>query len=256
MTTTLTERHDPAPSTGIAGAARTPAQWRGRALAAVLFDLDGTLLDTAADIALALNRATSEHGWAPLPESDVRGMIGRGAPMLVRRAAGAQARELDDAAHAAVLERFFHHYGALQDNDECAAQPYAGAASALQGLHDAGLRIAVVTNKQQRFAVGLLERLGLKRWVDLVVGGDTCERRKPDPQPLQYACAQLRVTTDQALMVGDSVNDVQAARGAGIPVICVPYGYNEGQDPRTLPCDALVDSLADLPALLLNPSTD
>ena len=227
------------------------ATWRGQPIAAVLFDLDGTLLDTAADIALALNRAVAEHGWGPVADDDVRRMIGRGAPMLVHRAAAAQGRTLDDATHAAVLERFFHHYGALQDFDECAAEPYGGVTEALQQLHDAGLHIAVVTNKQQRFATGLLQRLGLSGWVDLVVGGDSCERRKPDPQPLLYACESLHVPPTQALMVGDSINDVQAARAAGIPVVCVPYGYNEGRDPRTLPCDAFVDTLADLPALLL-----
>ncbi len=227
------------------------AHWRAQPLAALLFDLDGTLLDTAADIALALNRAVAEHGWGPVAEDDVRRMIGRGAPTLVHRAAAAQGRTLDAATHAAVLERFFHHYGALQEFDECAAQPYGGVAEALRRLHDAGLHIAVVTNKQQRFAIALLQRLGLAGWVDLVVGGDTCERRKPDPQPLLFACESLHVTPAQALMIGDSLNDVQAARAAGMPVVCVPYGYNEGQDPRALPCDALVDTLADLPALLL-----
>ena len=93
--------------------------------------------------------------------------------------------------------------------------------------------------------------LGLISWVDLVVGGDTCERRKPDPQPLLFACASLQVAPTQTLMVGDSTNDVQAARAAGIPVLCVLHGYNEGQDPRTLPCDALVEHLGDLPGMLL-----
>lgn len=229
------------------------AQFRGRPIEAVLFDLDGTLLDTAGDIALALNRAGAEHGWSPVADDAVRLMIGRGAPTLVTRAAAHQGVALSERDHASVLDRFFHHYGALQTFDECAASPYAGAVEALSSLHDAGLHIAVVTNKQQRFAIGLLQRLDLSGWVDLVVGGDTCERRKPDPQPLQYACAALEVDLDQAVMVGDSVNDVQAAKAAGIPVICVPYGYNEGVDPRSLPADAFVDTLADLPGLLLRP---
>jgi phosphoglycolate phosphatase len=83
-----------------------------------------------------------------------------------------------------------------------------------------------------------------------VVGGDTCARRKPDPQPLFFACESLQVPPSESLMVGDSVNDVQAARAAGIPVVCVSYGYNEGRDPRTLECDLLLDSLTELPALL------
>lgn len=227
-----------------------PARWRGTALQAVLFDLDGTLLDTAGDIALALRRAFADRGFTAPVEAEVRRMIGRGAPMLIERATAAHGLALDAAAKADLVERFFHHYGRLQDEDECAAQPYPGARDALQALYAAGLPLAIVTNKQQRFAQGLLKRLDLAPFVTLVVGGDTCERRKPDPQPLQWACAQLGAETARSLMVGDSVNDVLAARAAGIPVVCVPYGYNEGEDPRTLPCDALVETLADLPALL------
>ena len=225
--------------------------WRGHPLDAVLFDLDGTLLDTAADIAVALNRALAEFRWERMPEDDVRRMIGRGAPVLIERAAAAQGRDPDAATHAAVLERFFHHYGALQDNGEFGARPYAGVIEALRSLHGAGLRTAVVTNKQERFADGLLRRLGLREWIDLVVGGDTCERRKPDPQPLLFACDRLMAPPSRTLMVGDSINDVLAARAAGIPVICVPYGYNEGSDPRELPCDALIEDMSQLAPLLL-----
>lgn len=225
-------------------------QWRGRPLEAVLFDLDGTLLDTAGDISEALNRALREFGWAATEETQVRRMIGRGAPILIQRAAAAQNRTLDDATHAALVERFFHHYGSLQETNAFEAVPYPGAAEALRALHAAKLRIAVVTNKQERFAHGLLDRLGLKPYIDIVVGGDSCERRKPDPQPLVFACERLNVAPSRALMIGDSVNDVTAAKAASIPVICVPYGYNEGNDPRTLPCDALIETLADLPELL------
>jgi phosphoglycolate phosphatase len=101
----------------------------------------------------------------------------------------------------------------------------------------------------------LLERLGLSRWLDLIVGGDSCERRKPDPQPLLFACDSLGLPPAQALMVGDSINDLKAARAAGIAVICVTYGYNEGQDPRSLPSDAWIDGMDELPALLLPPRT-
>jgi len=226
------------------------AHWRGQRLAAVLFDLDGTLLDTVADIALALNRMMVEYDCKALAEVDVRGMIGRGSPILIERAAASQGRIIDAATRAAMLERFFHHYGQLEESNEDSARPYAGAAESLRTLHDAGLRTAVVTNKQHRFAGALLNRLGLASWVDVVVGGDTCARRKPDPQPLLFACESLHVPPSGSLMVGDSVNDVQAARAAGIPIVCVSYGYNEGLDPRTLECDLLLDSLAELPALL------
>jgi phosphoglycolate phosphatase len=226
------------------------AHWRGQRLAAVLFDLDGTLLDTAADIALALNRALAEYDCTPLAEDEVRRMVGRGSPVLIERAAAGQSRIIDAATQAAMLERFFHHYGRLEESSEDSAQPYIGAAESLRTLHDAGLRTAVVTNKHHRFAEALLKRLGLADWVDVLIGGDTCARRKPDPQPLLFACESLHVPPSESLMVGDSVNDVQAARAAGMPIICVSYGYNEGRDPRTLECDLLLDSLAELPALL------
>jgi phosphoglycolate phosphatase len=100
------------------------------------------------------------------------------------------------------------------------------------------------------FAQGLCNRLGLSPYLKLVVGGDTCERRKPDPQPLQWAASQLGSADAQTLMVGDSVNDVKAARAAAMPVVCVPYGYNEGMDSRSLPCDAFVETLDQLPRLL------
>jgi phosphoglycolate phosphatase len=218
--------------------------------AAVLFDLDGTLLDTAGDIALALHRAFADHGHEGPAPAAVRQMIGKGAPVLVERAVAAQGLWLDAAGRAELLERFFHHYGRLQELDECAAEPYAGAREALVALHAAGVPLALVTNKYHRFAVGLLQRLDLARYLRVVVGGDTCERRKPDPMPLHHACTQLGVAPADALMVGDSANDLEAARAAGMPVVLVPYGYTEGEDPRLWPCDHMVENLAQLPALL------
>jgi phosphoglycolate phosphatase len=227
--------------------------WRGQPLGGVLFDLDGTLLDTASDIARALNFTLADYSLAPLPVDDVTRMVGRGSPILIERAAAARGQTLTDARRAEMVDRFFDHYGALETGNESDAQPYPGASEALRTLHDAGMRIAVVTNKHRRFANELLHRLDLMKWVDVVVGGDTCERRKPDPQPLLFACASMALSPSQALMVGDSINDVTAARAAGIPIVCVPYGYNEGQDPNSLACDAMIENLAELPGLLWPP---
>ena len=229
---------------------QSQATWRGKPLEGVLFDLDGTLLDTASDIARALNLALAEYGISEFPVAEATRMVGRGAPMLIERATAARVGTWSESDKGIMLERFFHHYGALEEDDRSDAQPYPGVRATLQMLAEANLHIAVVTNKHHRFATGLLNRLNLTQWVEVVVGGDTCERRKPDPEPLWYACRMLSVDPTAVLMVGDSINDVHAARAAGIPVVCVPYGYNEGQDPRTLPCDAMVDTLADLPALL------
>jgi len=219
-------------------------------LRAVLFDLDGTLLDTVDAIAAALNQALAELTLGPLQVSEVRTMIGRGGPILIERALARLDARLDPPHQAALLQRYFMHYEHIESDLDSSARVYPGASECLRQLHQWQVPLAVVTNKQHRLATGLLDRLGLRQWLQVVIGGDSCERRKPDPQPLQVACESMRVSPAQALMVGDSINDVLAARAAGVPVVCVPYGYNEGNDPRQLPCDAFVDTLDQLPALL------
>ncbi|MGH8230494.1 MAG: phosphoglycolate phosphatase [Steroidobacteraceae bacterium] len=226
------------------------AHWRGRALRAVLFDLDGTLLDTVEAISAALNRALAERGLDTVPVEQVRRMIGRGAPMLIVRALAHLGVQLESAEQAQLLQRYLAHYHDIESGAQSSDALYAGVRECLRSLAAIDLRLAVVTNKPQQISIGLLRRLDLNRWIDAVIGGDSCERRKPDPQPLLLACQALQVVSSDALMIGDSINDVQAARAAGMPVLCVPYGYNEGNDPRELPCDSLVETLADVPRLL------
>jgi phosphoglycolate phosphatase len=231
-------------------ATRQP-RWQSAPIHAVLLDLDGTLLDTVEDIGKALNRALTEMHFAALTTAEVRDLIGRGVPILIARAVARLGAAVNAAAQARLLARFNFYYGQLHLLKECNARVYPGVADGLGKLHALGLRLAVVTNKQKHFAVGLLDQLGLSGWIDMVVGGDCCDHRKPSPQPLLFACSALNVDPRQALMVGDSATDVLAARAADIPVVCVPYGYNEGRDPRGLPCDAFIETLIDLPGLLL-----
>ena len=230
--------------------------WNGRPLHAVLFDLDGTLADTAHDIALALNRALAEQRLPTVSVAAVRTMIGRGAAVLVERAVEAGGFGIGPDAQRALLARYHHHYAALHDELQgggSSARAYAGVADALAALHDAaGLRLAVVTNKPQAVALRLLQRLGLSPWFDLVVGGDNVAAgRKPAGDPLLHACDAMGVAPQQALMVGDSAVDVAAARAAGLPVLCVTWGYNEGHDPRRLEGDGFVDTPTELPARLM-----
>ena len=219
-------------------------------LRAVLFDLDGTLIDTVADIALALKRTFAERGIEPLEVAAVRPLVGRGAAQLIARALEARGRAADEPHVTALFARFMHHYAELLAREESSAAAYPGALEALRDLGAAGAQLAVVTNKAQRLAQDTLHRTGLQAHLRVVIGGDSCARRKPHPEPLLHACRQLGVAATAALMVGDSVNDVLAARAAGIPVLCVPYGYNEGVDARTLRCDGFVEHLAQLPKLL------
>jgi phosphoglycolate phosphatase len=230
--------------------------WLPAGLKAVLFDLDGTLIDTAQDIARALNRALTERSLNPLSPSGVRELIGRGAPALISRALARNGVTTTDAERQQLLERFTHHYEALHAAGQSQASSYPGVYAALSTLAAGGYRNAVVTNKHQHLAEHALELAGLRGLVTLVVGGDRCSARKPDPAPLREACAQLGVGIPDVLMVGDSINDVAAARAAGIPVVCVPYGYNEGNDPHTLDCDAMIETLGELPALIGCPPAD
>ncbi len=227
-------------------------RWRGEELRAVLFDLDGTLMDTADDITVILNRALAEQHLGSLAPDQVRELIGRGIPTLIARAVGRLGGIADAATQALLLERFYLHHERLYRLDECSARPYPHAAELLGRLHGAGLKLAVVTNKKYDFAVDLLARSGLSAWIDVIVGGDSCARGKPDPQPLHFACHAVHVDPSRALMVGDSLTDVLAARAAGMPVVCVPHGYNEGRDPLTLPCDAFIDTLGELPGLIFS----
>lgn len=226
------------------------ANWRGRPLQAILWDLDGTLIDTADDIALALNRALRDHRLPAVPPATVRTLIGRGSPILISRALASNGISADQATQQELFKRFVLHYESLQTGGESTAVAYAGAAAALRRLQAEGLRLACVTNKQYSLAVHCLEHAGLSGYLDLVVGGDTCSRRKPAPDPLLHACSTLGVGLEATLMVGDSLNDVLAAQAAPMPIVCVPYGYNEGNDPRALACDGRVERLDELPALL------
>jgi phosphoglycolate phosphatase len=230
--------------------AKLVTEWQRTPPAVVLFDLDGTLLDTVEDIATALNNTLEERARQPLPPAVVREMIGRGAPMLIARALDYQGSPATAEERSFLYERFLEHYSALQLRGESMATAYPGAREAAMTLARHGIRRAVVTNKQQDLAVSSLEHAGLSDVFELVVGGDTCKERKPAPEPLLHACRHFDVHPGFALMVGDSINDVRAARAAQMPVVCVPYGYNEGVDPRQLPCDGFIETLADLPGLL------
>jgi len=206
---------------------------------AVIFDLDGTLVDSAGEIALALARTFESLGLRPIAEVDVARMIGRGVRVLIERAlrhAKAGAVDVDDA-----VARFESHYA---DTVGTRATLFNGVNEGLGLLNARGVPMAVVTNKPRYFTLQLLERLGVACYFGAVIAGDDGHEKKPAPDMLLAAARALGVAPAEALMVGDSGNDTVAARAAGCPVWCVRHGYTEGMSPESLDCDRLLEDVA------------
>lgn len=215
---------------------------------AALVDLDGTLLDTAPDIAAAANATLAELGLAPLAAGEVRDFIGKGIAALVRRCLeAARGAPPDETLYEDALARFALHYERLNGSSSA---PYPGAEEGLAAMKAIGLRLACVTNKASRYTDPLLASSGLAGYFDEVVTSDRAGRRKPDPGPFLFACRALGVSPGEAAVIGDSANDAQGGRAAGCRVLLVPYGYREGQDVRGIECDGIVASLLDAAELL------
>ncbi|MEE8387791.1 MAG: phosphoglycolate phosphatase [Acidiferrobacterales bacterium] len=210
----------------------------------VMIDLDGTLIDTAPDIAASANKMLEQLGLPIHDPALVATWIGNGVGRLVKRALIGQ---LEGEPDAALFEKgypiFLDAYAKCVSRD---SHPYEGVVEGLDALKQAGFSLACVTNKAEAFTMPLLEDLGLDKYFELVLSGDVLPKKKPDPLPLLHACEFFGISPDHGVLVGDSINDVQAARAAGMPVILVPYGYNRGQDVNELDPDAIIDSLTDL----------
>jgi phosphoglycolate phosphatase len=214
-------------------------------IAAVMVDLDGTLLDTLPDLASAANRMLAALGLAGRPQEQIGGYIGKGIPNLVRRCLDGEADTLQ-AKGLPLFEAFYFE----ESGRHCLAYP--GVVEGLQRFAAMHLPLACVTNKTERFTLSLLEHMALARYFSLVVSGDTLPRKKPDPMQLLHICAQFGLPPSRVLLIGDSSNDALAARAAGCPVACVSYGYNEGRDVHDLDCDAIVASLEEAAQLVQN----
>ncbi|MCX7892097.1 MAG: phosphoglycolate phosphatase [Burkholderiales bacterium] len=215
---------------------------------AVLFDLDGTLVDSAADLAAAANRMLAALGLPPRSVEDVKTYVGKGIPRLVHRALlGRLDGDADPVLHARALALFEAAYAEESGRHSAV---FAGVTEGLARLRAAGLALACVTNKAERFTLDLLAAKGLDGYFDVVVSGDSTPVKKPDPGPFLHACERLGVAPAEAFVIGDSANDVAAARAAGIPILCVPYGYNEGV-PVAVLGEPMVATIAEAAARLL-----
>ena len=213
---------------------------------AVLIDLDGTLVDTAGEIGRALTRTLTDSGIAPLEQEEVVALIGKGVRALVERALARRGATNVDTE--AVVERFHEHYRETVATD---ATLYPGAREGIDILRAAGRKLAVVTNKPRSYSERLLEYLNIASQMDALVAGDDGITRKPAGDMLRVACERMGVQPGEALMLGDSDNDVLAARAAGCPVWCVPYGYNEGRTVDSLGCDRIVATIEEAAKLLI-----
>jgi phosphoglycolate phosphatase len=213
----------------------------------VLFDLDGTLVDSVGDLAWCGNEMRRRLDLPAHEEGAARAWVGNGLERFVKRVLTGEM----EAEPAADLYdrgmRIFRELYARHASDHCVVYP--GVLDTLQALAARGLKLAVVTNKPEPFTSQLIAAMGLDVYFELVVAGDTTARKKPDPMPLHFAAAHFGLDYSDCLMVGDSSNDVLAARAAGFGVVAVPYGYNHGCDIRESGPDLVIDNLYELVTL-------
>lgn len=211
---------------------------------AVLFDLDGTLVDSAPDIHAALNETLASYGEPPFTLEAVTRMVGRGVPVLIERAWEGLGKSIDPAERDRVVDRFLAIY---EPRATELTTLTAGASEATRALVDAGTPIGVVTNKPEAATREILSHFGLSELMQVVVGGDAGPAKKPEPGLLLLACERLGLAVDQVVFVGDSENDVAAAKAAGMAVVVLRGGYTSiaADD---LGADAVVDRLDGLGA--------
>ncbi|UVW29329.1 phosphoglycolate phosphatase [Massilia sp. H6] len=218
------------------------------AIRAAIIDLDGTMLDTLPDFEAALNGMRADLGLPPLAQAAIKPLIGKGSEKLVR-----DALLLDwdaarvDAALVDALAGYQRHYLAINGNF---SSLYDGVLDGLAALQSLGLRLACVTNKPMAFTTPLLAQKGLAGWFELVYGGDSFPKKKPDPMPLLGVCSAFDLPPSTVVAIGDSSNDAEAARAAGCHVLTVPYGYNHGRPVQEINSDGIVGSLLEAAQLI------
>ena len=215
---------------------------------AVIIDLDGTMMDTAPDFLVAINAMRAELQLAAVGIDVITRFVGKGTENLVRSILGLDYAPDQAAAHyEQALDAYMRSYSAINGRH---ATVYAGVADGLRDMQRQGLRLACVTNKPAGFALPLLETAGLLDAFEVVYGGDSLPRKKPDPMPLLQVCADFSLAPRHVVAIGDSSNDAQAARAASCRVLTVPYGYNHGQPIQDVDSDGIVDTLLDAARLI------
>ncbi len=214
----------------------------------ILIDVDGTLVDSVPDLAYCVDEMMTVLGREPHGEVRVRDWVGNGVERLVRRAlVGALRGEPDEADFERAYPIFLELYAENTSRRSCL---YPGVREGLDRLKAANYSLGCVTNKAARFTEPLLKDLGIYDDFSIVISGDTLTKKKPDPAPLLHAAKLLGCQPADAMMIGDSVSDVAAARAAGFQIVCMSYGYNHGVDIREAAPDAVIDTLTEIMPLL------
>jgi phosphoglycolate phosphatase len=214
----------------------------------ILIDLDGTMIDTVPDLARAVDEMMLELSLPQRGEATVRHWVGNGIERLVKRALLGQLEgEPEEALFRRALPIFKKHY---EEYNGRFSVLFPGVCDTLIWLKSQSCSLSCITNKAEQFTIPLLKALGIHDNFRLIICGDTLPVQKPDPLPLLHAAQFFQVAPQEALMIGDSINDVQAARAAGFHIVCVTYGYNHGQDIRTAAPDAVIDSFLEIPKVV------
>jgi phosphoglycolate phosphatase len=208
---------------------------------AIVFDLDGTLIDSAPDIAHALNRATERRGLEPFPLNQVKEMIGGGVPQLIKRALAARSLPVEGVTQ--LVEEFIALY---REELTTRTTVYDGGRELIEQLQREGRRLGICTNKNHGLTIEILQQLDLVKYFGSVLGECEGRARKPDPAPLLEVVAELGASPQDALMVGDSEADVACARAANMPVLVVDFGYSRTA-PEALGADVVISRLSELP---------
>lgn len=211
----------------------------------IAFDLDGTLIDSVPDLAIAVQKALNELGVRAPNEGNVRHWVGNGAPVLVERAlTWAIGKVPDKILQARAYDAFMRHYSAAPN---ALTQLYPGVQPTLYALHQQGYSLVLITNKPECFIAPILSHFELLPLFDLCLGGDSLAEKKPSPLPLLHAAQALDSSPSTSVMVGDSRHDIAAGKAAGFATVALPYGYNHGEPIEQSKPDAIIDTL---PALL------
>ena len=214
----------------------------------ILIDVDGTMVDSVPDLAYCVDEMMKQLDMPTHGDAKVRNWVGNGVERLVRRALiGKLEGEPDEALYAQAYPIFLELYTENTSKRSCL---YPGVKEGLEYLKGEGYQMGSVTNKAAQFTEPLLKDLGVYDYFSIVISGDTLPEKKPDPMPLFHAAKYFNVAPEQALMIGDSISDVKAARAAGFRTVSMTYGYNHGVDIRDANPDAIMDSMTELPDLL------